>query len=323
MIAKHFRSNFSILTTLFWVVLIFILNSQLSASDPSVLNTSISGQLINFLMASEIGEISSLFVFISLIAFSSYLFNNSYIIDQYRSFLPMFLAVIMLGAGNFMLALDSAHIGLLFILLTLLSLLNITNAAKPQNNITNASLLLSTGSLLVPHLLYFIPIIWITAIIFKHLNIRAFFASLVGIFTPYLIASSIYYLNDTFDSQLILFTDQFTAFNYSIPNINQGFLVFLAFIGVIFLITLASLQKKTDRLKTYSRNVIAVILVFLLLSIAYFSFGLINLKSVFIYCSFPLSILFSIHLNNVRPKISNASIILLLIASLIGFIAEF
>lgn len=323
MIAKHFRSNFSILTTLFWVILIFILNAQVNGSAHIDFDTSLSGQFIKFIEASEFGEMTSLFLVISLISFSSYLFNNSYIIDQYRSFLPMFIAVILLGSGNFMLTLDSAHFGLLFILLTLLSLLNMENAVKPQNNITNASLLLSAGSLLDPHLLYFIPLIWITAIIFKRLNLRAFFASLIGIITPYIIATSIFYLRDTLDYQLILFADQFTAFKWSVPSVHQGFLVFLAFIGIVSLITLASLQKKTDRLKTHSRHVITVVLLFLLLTIAYFSFGLITLKSAFIYWSFPLSILFSIHLNNIRPKTSNVSIILLLIVSLIGFIAEF
>ncbi len=323
MIIRHFRSNYSILSTFIWLLFLAILNSRVEWEFTPAECPCAALQLIDFLNVTAFGELASLFIIISLIAFSSYLFNNSYIIDQYRSFIPMLITVTFLGAGKYIFILSPAHFGLLFIMLALLSLLNIDSAVKPQNSVTNAALLLSGGSLLNPALLYFVPVIWMTAGIFKYLNLRTFLASLIGLIIPYLLLVGIVYLVGDLQSLSTNFANHFQAFNYSFESINQGFVVFLVCIGAIALMVLSTLRSKTERLKTYSRNVIAVIILFLLLDIVYFSFGLIPLRSFFIYSSFPLSILLSIHLNHIRPGISNAIIIYLMIASLIGFIAEF
>lgn len=323
MITRLFRSNYSIISCILWLALLFGIRSQLSLAHFSDSNVNGAAKIFESLSRTPFTETASLFVIIMLIAFSSYLFNNKYIIDHYRSFLPMLISISLLGSGVSIFTLHPAHLGILFLLLAFLPLFNLEKSLKAQNNLINSALILSFGSLLEPTLLYFLPLLWISAIIFKRLTIKTFLASLIGWFIPYILLIGIFFLTDQLEPWFKQYKLTFQIGNYALNEINQGLIVLLILVAINVPFVLYSLQVKTDRIKTFSRKVIGSVAVFFLLTVVLFTIGAIPFKAFYIYSSFPLSILFSIHLNHIRPRLAGLVIVMLLAGTLIGFISEF
>ncbi len=105
--------------------------------------------------------------------------------------LVFFYAIMMCFYGYFSITVE--HLALLFFLFsfTIFSkCLNNHEARKLPIYFFNLSFLLSLGSLFVPHLIFTLPLFWISGGSIGQFNLRAFIASLLAFVLPYVLADA-------------------------------------------------------------------------------------------------------------------------------------
>lgn len=125
----------------------------------------------------------------SCLGFSTYLLvelNNSNALLRIRSRMisSVFLALTC-TTGFLFPSLNGSLISFLFIA-TLLPLFSSYQDSKSQGRYYFAFLCIGVASLLYVHLLYFVPLLWLSSIFYlQSLNVRSWIASLLGLITPY------------------------------------------------------------------------------------------------------------------------------------------
>jgi len=124
--------------------------------------------------------------------------TQAFVIIRQRTFLPAFFYLLFMGTNPLFFYDIRGSVVALIVTFCLFILLQTYQEPKSQKKSLNISLLLTLGSFYWPPLLLLFPLFWFGMYRLKSLNVRVFFASLVGFFVVYLfIYTWSFYKNDT------------------------------------------------------------------------------------------------------------------------------
>ena len=98
-----------------------------------------------------------------------------------KTLLPFLFYALLTSTNPDFFPLKSTSVGVFCLILALYQLFTSYHDPDATDKAYNASLIISIGSLLWIHILWFLPLFWLGMYNFRTLNIRTFVASLFGI----------------------------------------------------------------------------------------------------------------------------------------------
>ena len=185
--------------------------------------------------------------------------------------------------------------------------------------IFTAFLALGIASFFFVKILYFVPLLWLLmAVRLQAFSARTFFASLLGLLTPYWLLSMYFFIKSDFDAPLRHF-QRLTQFDF--PSLNHIlladnqivtaiFLIFLAITGIVHFVR----QRSRDKLRTqmiYELFLVVTLftIVFLVLQPQYYDF---LLRILIIHAAIFIGHFIAL----TRTKVTNIAVIVIIVATL-------
>lgn len=185
--------------------------------------------------------------------------------------------------------------------------------------IFTAFLALGIASFFFVKILYFVPLLWLLmAARLQAFSARTFFASLLGLLTPYWLLSVYFFIKSDFDAPLRHF-QRLTQFDF--PSLNHIlladnqivtaiFLIFLAITGIVHFVR----QRSRDKLRTqmiYELFLVVTLftIVFLVLQPQYYDF---LLRILIIHAAIFIGHFIAL----TRTKVTNIAVIVIIVATL-------
>lgn len=182
-----------------------------------------------------------------------------------------------------------------------------------------AFLALGIASFFFVKILYFVPLLWLLmAVRLQAFSARTFFASLLGLLTPYWLLSVYFFIKSDFDAPLRHF-QRLTQFDF--PSLNHIlladnqivtaiFLIFLAITGIVHFVR----QRSRDKLRTqmiYELFLVVTLftIVFLVLQPQYYDF---LLRILIIHAAIFIGHFIAL----TRTKVTNIAVIVIIVATL-------
>jgi hypothetical protein len=132
--------------------------------------------------------------------------NNRFTIIRTRTFLPIFIFLLLSSTWSQTHMTISSQLGLTLIIFALFNFFNMSRNNDASEQAFMGSLLISVSSLLINPFIFLIPICWIGFMIFQSLSLKTFLASLFGALTPWILYLSVIYLLNPSINFYTLFT---------------------------------------------------------------------------------------------------------------------
>jgi hypothetical protein len=210
---------------------------------------------------------------ISLTLFNAFLLaqiNNRFTIIRTRTFLPIFVFLLLMASWNETHTANDSLIAFTLITLALFYFLSMSRDRKSSEQAFMGSLLISFSSLIINSYIFIIPVCWIGFMIFQSFSLRTFLASIFGTLAPWVLFLSAKYL---FQNEL----DFYHFFNikpsieFSFSAISLPVLIYFAsfiFMSIVSIIGLYSLSNG-DAIHTRNKLNFLVLLFISLLVLAF------------------------------------------------------
>jgi hypothetical protein len=144
-----------------------------------------------------------------------------------NTFMPALLTVMLLSYSPFMMRLNPVMPANLLLVLAIHLLLRSGPRDKAYQDIVSAGILLSLAALFNITHLVFIPLIWISFVLFRSYSLREWVISFAGIFTPLLYVAFVFFWNDAFMQQLELYRNFFRHFRFLYSFGRQDIMIWL------------------------------------------------------------------------------------------------
>lgn len=113
--------------------------------------------------------------------------NNRFTIIRTRTFLPIFIFLLLTASWNQTHTLIGSHISLTLFIFALFNFFRMARDRKASEDAFMGSLLISISSLLINPLIFIIPMCWIGFMMFQSFSLRTFLASIFGTLAPWII----------------------------------------------------------------------------------------------------------------------------------------
>ena len=235
-------------------------------------------------------------IFVILMVFLILKLNIQYAFIRGRSFLPSSLFIIIISGMHQLHAMHPVYFATLFLILTIDRIFNSYEKEIIHSNAFEAAIFLAIGSLFYLNLIFFFPFLWIGFIIIKpKVNWREYVLTFIGFMLPWA-AVFMYYAatNQTEELFRILvsnltFHQVFLKGNLPI-QIYIGFLVFLTFLGSIFIVGQYD-EKKISSRKYFK----AFFWIFLIAAVLVFAHPAVS-QEIILLLAIPLTYLISNYL---------------------------
>ncbi|MFW5887067.1 MAG: hypothetical protein ACOCUL_04850 [Bacteroidota bacterium] len=245
--------------------------------------------------------------------------NKKFIFINARTYLPSIIFVLISFGFLPLHALHPVHFGILFLLLSINSLLKTYRREQLTYGIFEAAFALSIGSFFYGKLLFFIVFIWIGIIILRPLYWREWFYSIIGIVLPYLFLFTYYYVFQDEPGKLINILTE----NLFGPRISYTFqlheLIFLAYLLLLIIVSSLFMLQVFRIKKIHSRKFFSLFFWLFLCAVAIYY--IIPSTSFYIYfiAAVPVSILLG-HYFAITKQKKVANFFLLLLLFIIVFL---
>lgn len=253
-----------------WISAFFGARFALFPNQTSAIINSIQTVLVPNTLLSNI-----LSLFFTLInAFLLAQINNKFTIIRTRTFLPIFIFLLLMGTWNETHVINGSHFSLTLFIFALFNFFSMSRNRNASEQAFTGSFLISLSSILINPLIFIIPVCWIGFMMFQSLSLRTFLASIFGTFSPWILYLSVRFLL----TQNFVFTQVFVAVpsvDLSTSNYTLPFLIYLGSISLIIIISLIGLYSLTHNDAIDTRNNLNF-LVFLLFSLVVLSILFIN-----------------------------------------------
>jgi len=179
--------------------------------------------------------------------------NNKFTLIRTRTFLPIFIFLLLLGSWNEAHIANGSHVALALFIIALFYIFGMNRNEKAVEQALMGSFLISLSSIIINPLIFLIPVIWIGFIMMQSFSLRTFLASIFGTITPWIFYLSIlYYLNPTthiFDFVKQNAISQFEISSYALPN-----LIYASLMAIIMVICLAGMFSSYSRDAIHTRS---------------------------------------------------------------------
>jgi len=154
--------------------------------EPGAYATSLWSLLCTFFKKNEIATYAGGFLLLFLTSIAIHRGSYLVLIIKGKTALPFLFFLLFNSTNPDTYPIQASSIALLFLLATFYELFRSYQSPVNIGRIYNATLYIAIGSLFWVYLLWFIPLFWYGLYKFRLLDIRHFFASVLGVFTTYL-----------------------------------------------------------------------------------------------------------------------------------------
>ncbi len=174
-----------------WVIIFSILlaiPSFLQTNTAYIPQTTLFSKIICLFPWLKINWIYQFTSYFALLALAFYIKNilaENLIVDR-QNFMPSLIVLLLFNVFHPYQYQLMAIVYLFLISISLSFLFRSFEDEKPDNSIFTASVLIAIASLISYSAFFVFLIIWLSFLVFKNLNIRYFFNSLVGLLSPYI-----------------------------------------------------------------------------------------------------------------------------------------
>lgn len=179
--------------------------------------------------------------------------NNRFTIIRTRTFLPVFIFLLLMSAWNETHISNGSHIALTLFILALFSFFNMARNKNSSEEAFLGCLLISVSSLLINSLIFIIPVCLIGFILFQSFSLRTFLAAIFGTVTPWILYLSGRFLFDPyfdFSKAFVLAFDlNINTTSFAIPD-----LIYAAILIVMMIIGLVGLRSVSHSDAIHTRN---------------------------------------------------------------------
>ncbi len=261
------------------IALWLVVFSTTVVDSPVALGSPLSKAVENILPAGLLTSITSLLLTL-LNAFLIAQLNNRFTIIRNRTFIPVFVFLMLMSVAGQTHQLPGAHFALTLMLIALFVFFNMFRDKQASEQAFLGSLLIATGSLFIEPILLFLAVCWMGMIRFGSFSLRTFLASVFGGLVPWIFYFTIRYY---FEPDLLwintLFTGFETGFTLFERPVNE--LIYLACMTLIIITGLVGLYSNLHGDSIQSRaklNFLTIILIFSFV----FSIVFVNCYAIFI-----------------------------------------
>ena len=202
------------------------------------------------------------FSFAFLNAFLITQLNNKFTFIRTRTFLPIFIFLLLLGTWNEAHIANGSHLALSLFIIALFSIFGMYRNERAVEQALMGSFLISLSSIIINPLIFLIPVCWIGFMMMQSFSLRTFLASIFGTITPWILyLSVVYYLHPTtqiFDFVKQNTISQFDLLSYALPN-----LIYASLMAVIMIICLAGMFSSYSRDAIHTRSKLSFLVLIL------------------------------------------------------------
>ena len=261
------------------IALWLVVFSTTVVDSPVALGSPLSKVVENILPAGLLTSITSLLLTL-LNAFLIAQLNNRFTIIRNRTFIPVFVFLMLMSVAGQTHQLPGAHFALTLLLIALFVFFNMFRDKQASEQAFLGSLLIATGSLFIEPILLFLAVCWMGMIRFGSFSLRTFLASVFGGLVPWIFYFTIRYY---FEPDLLwintLFTGFETGFTLFERPVNE--LIYLACMTLIIITGLVGLYSNLHGDSIQSRAKLNFLTIILIFSFA-FSIVFVNCYAIFI-----------------------------------------
>ena len=261
------------------IALWLVVFSTTVVDSPVALGSPLSKAVENILPAGLLTSITSLLLTL-LNAFLIAQLNNRFTIIRNRTFIPVFVFLMLMSVAGQTHQLPGAHFALTLLLIALFVFFNMFRDKQASEQAFLGSLLIATGSLFIEPILLFLAVCWMGMIRFGSFSLRTFLASVFGGLVPWIFYFTIRYY---FETDLLwintLFTGFETGFTLFERPVNE--LIYLACMTLIIITGLVGLYSNLHGDSIQSRAKLNFLTIILIFSFA-FSIVFVNCYAIFI-----------------------------------------
>lgn len=195
--------------------------------------------------------------------------NYALMLIREKTLLPFLFYALLTSTNPDFFPLKSTSIGVFCLILALYQLFTAYHDHGAADKAYNVGLIISVGSLLWIHIIWFIPLFWVGMYNFRTLNIKTFIASLLGISTVYWFVFGWCVWQRDFTAFTIPFASLFKIRLLTI--LSAGIADWVQIISMTVLTVVASVNILTHE---YEDNLRTRQFLFFLIAMAIWSFGL-------------------------------------------------
>ena len=261
------------------IALWLVVFSTTVVNSPVELGSPLSKAVENILPAGLLTSITSLLLTL-LNAFLIAQLNNRFTIIRNRTFIPVFVFLMLMSVAGQTHQLPGAHFALTLLLIALFVFFNMFRDKQASEQAFLGSLLIATGSLFIEPILLFLAVCWMGMIRFGSFSLRTFLASVFGGLVPWIFYFTIRYY---FEPDLLwintLFTGFETGFTLFGRPVNE--LIYLTCMTLIIITGLVGLYSNLHGDSIQSRAKLNFLTIILIFSFA-FSIVFVNCYAIFI-----------------------------------------
>ena len=261
------------------IALWLVVFSTTVVNSPVELGSPLSKAVESILPAGLLTSITSLLLTL-LNAFLIAQLNNRFTIIRNRTFIPVFVFLMLMSVAGQTHQLPGAHFALTLMLIALFVFSNMFRDKQASEQAFLGSLLIATGSLFIEPILLFLAVCWMGMIRFGSFSLRTFLASVFGGLVPWIFYFTIRYY---FEPDLLwintLFTGFETGFTLFGRPVNE--LIYLTCMTLIIITGLVGLYSNLHGDSIQSRAKLNFLTIILIFSFA-FSIVFVNCYAIFI-----------------------------------------
>ncbi|MDD2298327.1 MAG: hypothetical protein PHQ67_05190 [Fermentimonas sp.] len=299
-VVKSFRENFVegrfviVLTTLFVIGMRVVLYLKSGLPEIKITNDNFLWEPVKHLFEDPLVSFIASSLSVIIISWLLLTINNRYSIIRSRSNLPFTAPLFFLSLHPYSLAMTGNYIAIIFILFSLIPLLE--SYQKPNSYLYSfrSSILIAVASLFQVYAIVLIPLWWRGEKSMRGPQLHSFIASLFGVFLVYVSLFSVYFVLDDIESFLLPLSN---FISFSIPEIPDytifewAAVVFIA-VFIVANIILSVNEYARDKVVTLNlmRFTVYLIVFLILLQIVYwretYFFIILSVTLVSVLCSY-------------------------------------
>jgi hypothetical protein len=307
MLLKLFKGNHSLVVILIplvaivlWIPALF--DTPIKLVFATIGNTSLAYNWVYELMSFHPkASVILALLLIVLQAFMILRLNFKYIFIEIKTFLPSVLFVIFASVISYYQILHPLLIANLFVLLAIDKAFLFDKTIKQYDRYFKSGFFLGVGLFFYPNAFVLIVFIWLTLIILRTFNWSEWFASLLGLLTPFLFYLAILFLTDKLDSFNLLVGN---LLNNPVKNIDFSYFSMIS-IGFLTIILIGSLfigANAVSLKKISTRKYFNLFFLYIVYLVALFFLHPSMGFELAVTLAFPMSVVCSVFFIEIRNK---------------------
>ena len=188
--------------------------------------------------------------------------NNRFTIIRTRTFLPIFIFLLLVCTWNETHIIVGSHVALTLFVLALFNFFSMSKDRNASEPAFLGSFFIGLASLLINPYIFLSPVCWLGFIIFQSFSLRTFLASLLGAIVPWILFVTInYFINNNVDI-LQLFNVSFN-FDFSYLVLTLPKIIYISALTLIMIIGVVGMYSLSNGDAIHTRNKLNFLLLLL------------------------------------------------------------